>query len=265
MRETARLSYEPGPPILTWISAGTTPGFPVRLALPPTRPLVTYTLIAACVVIYLLQIASQAVYGFDVIAALGAKVNPLIARGQFWRLFTPMFLHASILHIGFNMYALYNFGPSLERHYGHGRFLALYVLGGFAGNVLSFVFSPAVSLGASTAIFGLLGAEGAFFYQNRRFFGSVGQRVLMNLLVIGMVNLVIGFTPGSSIDNWGHIGGLIGGTLFAWFAGPLLKVEGTYPALALVDGRESRQVIITGLLDGGFFALLTGLTIFWRT
>ncbi len=99
---------------------------------------------------------------------LGLKVNELIVQGQYWRLLTPMFLHGDILHLGFNMYALYIFGPSLERYFGHLRFITLFVLSGFAGNVLSFMFSAAPSLGSSTAIFGLLGAEGVFLYRNRQ-------------------------------------------------------------------------------------------------
>ena len=85
---------------------------------------------------------------------LGAKVNELILAGQVWRLITPILLHASILHIGFNMYALFVIGPQLERFYGHGRFLLLYLIAGFTGNVLSFVLSPNPSLGASTSVLG---------------------------------------------------------------------------------------------------------------
>jgi rhomboid protease GluP len=109
--------------------------------------------------------------GFDVPAALGMKVNELIIHGQIWRLITPVLLHGSILHLGFNMYALYILGPGLERFYGHWRFLTLYLLAGFAGNVMSFIFSPNPSLGASTAIFGLLGAQGVFLYHNRGIYG----------------------------------------------------------------------------------------------
>ena len=131
------------------------------------------------------------------------------------------------MHIAFNLYALFIFGPGLERYYGHGRYLALFLISGFAGNVASFLFSPAPSLGASTAIFGLLGAEGVFLYQNRSLLGRGAQRALTNLIVLAVINLVLGMQPG--IDNWGHIGGLIGGTLFASFGGPVLRVDGSLP------------------------------------
>jgi rhomboid protease GluP len=151
----------PPPPVSS--SPGT-----VLVELPKTRPIVTYTLLAVTIFIYILQEAGKALYGVDLVTGWGLKVNEMILQGQFWRLITPMFLHGSILHIAFNMYALLAIGPGLERYYGHTRILALYFISGFAGNVASFMFSAAPSLGSSTAIFGLLGAEGVFLYRNQR-------------------------------------------------------------------------------------------------
>ena len=226
----------------------------VRVQVPEGKPLVTYTLLGISVVIFLLQQVSQYIYGADYPAYLGLKVNELILQGQLWRLFTPMFLHGNFLHIILNMYALLIFGPTLERYYGHGRYIALYLVSGFAGNVLSFMFSLAPSLGASTAIFGLLGAEAVFLYRNRQIFGSGARRALTNLITIAAINLVIGMTGG--IDNWGHVGGLIGGTLFAWFGGPLLEVQGGYPDLRLEDQRSSSQALLAGLGVFVLFSLL---------
>jgi rhomboid protease GluP len=103
--------------------------------MPETRPLVTYTFIVINILVFLLQQLSQ-----DVVTEAGLKVNEFIVQGQYWRLFTPMLLHGSIIHLGFNLYALYIFGPGLERHFGHLRFITLFILSGFAGNVLSFMF-----------------------------------------------------------------------------------------------------------------------------
>lgn len=224
---------------------------PAEPAYPPVprravfRPYVTYALIGVCIALFLLQMLSQLLFsGTDWPFILGGKINEYILAGELWRLFTPMFLHGSILHIAFNMYALFNFGPSLELHYGRWRFLGLFILSGFAGNVISFMFSPNPSLGSSTAIFGLLGAEGVFLYHNRSLFGDFARRALTQVVMIAGVNLLIGMSPG--IDNWGHIGGLIGGTLFAWFAGPVLHREGFYPPYRLVDQREQRDVILAG-------------------
>lgn len=181
--------------------------------------------------------------------------------GQYWRLLTPMFLHGSILHVGFNMYALYIFGPGLERYYRHWRYLLLFLLSGFAGNVFSFMFTDSPSLGSSTAIFGLLAAEGVFLFQNQRMLGGVARRALYNLIFIALVNLAIGFSS-SGIDNWGHMGGLLGGAIFAWIAGPLLQREGIYPNLRVGDSRESRDVILAVVVDLGLFGFLAFGTIF---
>ena len=246
--------------------ASNTPAFGQRSpeGLARFKPTITYILMGIMVGMFLLQLLSQWLVGDDLVAYFGLKVNELILDGQFWRLITPMFLHGSILHLGFNLYALYIFGPGLERFYGHWRFLALFFLAGFAGNVFSFLFTDAPSLGSSTAIFGLLGAEGVFLYQNRRVLGSVSQRALMNLVVIGIINLVYGLSPGSGIDNWGHIGGLVGGALFAWFAGPELSVEGIYPYNALVDKRERGDVWRAAISVGLLFAFLVVVTVFLK-
>ena len=110
---------------------------------------------------------------------------------------------------------------------------------------MSFLISPQNSLGASTAIFGLLGAEGIFLYQNRQIFGKAAQRALSNVIMIAAVNLLLGLSPG--IDNWGHIGGLIGGTLFAWLAGPLFRVEPGLYQVNLVDEHDSADALRAGL------------------
>lgn len=235
----------------------------VTVKAPQVKPTVTYTLMGITILVFLLQMASiYFLNGLDYLAALGLKANEGILQGELWRLITPVFLHSTstVLHIGFNMYALYALGPQLERHFGHGRFLALYLLSGFAGNVVSFLLSPEYSLGASTAIFGLVGAFGVFLYRNRSLFGRNAQRALVNIVVVAVVNLIIGLSPG--IDNWGHVGGLVSGTLFAWFGGPLLQVESDMGSLKLSDRREPGAVVAAGLLVGLLFALLAAVKFF---
>ncbi len=230
---------------------------------PVFRPYVTYVLIGICVAVYLLQTAISYLFNIDITQAL-VKDNTLIMQGQIWRLITPIFLHGSIFHIGFNMYALFALGPTLERFYGRGRYLALFMLSGFAGNVMSFIFTANPSLGSSTAIFGLLGAEGVLIYQNREIFGNIVSRALSQVVIIAVINLVIGLTPNSGIDNWGHIGGLLGGTLFAWFGGPLLRRQGQVPPYSVVNVRTSREVIIAGTAVFGLFFFLTVMVMFMR-
>ena len=215
---------------------------PVPVSLPATTPRVTYAILGITIVVYLIQLLTQFTLGYDLPVELGAKANAAIRAGQLWRFFTPMLLHGSILHIGFNMYALYIFGIGLERRYGHGRFLLLYILSGFAGAVFSFLFTSAYSIGASGAIFGLVAAEGMFLFQNRKLFGARVRGALNNVIFVVAINLFLGLQPG--IDNWGHIGGLMGGLIFAWFAGPHWEVQGISPNLRVEDLREPRDVIV---------------------
>jgi len=220
---------------------------PAALKLPAGKPAVTYGIIVLTVVVYLLQMASKSLYsGADFPAALGAKVNQFIEAGEVWRFITPVFLHGSLMHIALNMYALFALGPNLERFYGHFRFLLLYIAGAFTGNVFSYLMSEKSSLGASTAIFGLILAQGVFVYQNRQYFGSRAKSMLINMGMIVVFNLVLGLSPG--IDNWGHLGGLIGGVIFAWFAGPILEMTGLFPALSLNDMRSNKSALITFIL-----------------
>jgi len=225
------------------------PRQPVRIKLPNRKPVVSYALIGLSVVVFILQYLAESSTGSDWLFLIGGKINPLIMQGQVWRLITPIFLHGSILHISFNMYALYVIGSRLEKYYGHIRFLLLYLLSGFAGNVLSFVLTPNPSLGASTAVFGLLTAEGMFIYQNRKLFGSMRTRQsILNLAVIFVINLAYGFMPGTNIDNMGHLGGAIGGIFFAWKGGPLLKITGQPPFLDVTDIRRRGEVLTAALV-----------------
>ena len=216
----------------------------VRVSVPQSAPYVTYSIIGITVFCYVLQLVSQSVFGTDLLVLYGARVNEAILRGELWRFITPALLHGSLPHIAFNMYALLSFGTGLERHFGHGRFLLLYLLGAFTGNVASFLFtSGSYSVGASTAIFGLLGAEAVFLIQNRKMFAGRFRSAIGNIIFIAAVNLfIIGSLP--NIDNWGHIGGLLGGLMFTSFAGPLWELEGIQPAYHLVDRRSPREVII---------------------
>jgi len=222
--------------------------------MPHGTPYVTYALLAITIGVYLLQMASKALYGYDAVALLGMKNNAAIAAGQWWRLITPMFLHGSIFHIGFNMYALYVLGPGLERFYGKWSYLMLYLVAGVAGNVFSYVFSTYNSLGASTAIFGLLAAQGVFLYQHRDLFGQSAQRSLINVIFIAVINFAIGLSPG--IDNWGHLGGFAGGILYAWFAGPKMEIVGRPPALELKNVRPLLISSLVAVLDLILFVAL---------
>ena len=200
--------------------------FQIRLS----QPYVTRTLLVINVVVFVAMI----VYGFvtfgtirgtedmRVLVFFGAKVNEFIAQGQTWRLFTAMFIHIGVFHLLFNLYALFALGPLVEGYYGHARFLAIYLIAGLFGSLASYAFSDSVSAGASGAIFGLAGAIIVFFMRYRENFGTRGRSILQNMLLIIGINLVFGFTA-RGIDNWGHIGGLIGGTVAAYGLLPRYK------------------------------------------
>ena len=154
---------------------------------------------------------------------LGAKVNEYIAVGEYWRLFTATLLHSGILHLLFNMFALFSLGAQLEGYAGHVRFTTVYLVAGLYGSLASYALSPSVSVGASGAVFGVIGAVIVFFVMYRNHFGIQGRAILQNLLIVVALNLFIGFGSGF-IDNWGHLGGLAGGVLVAWGILPRFQI-----------------------------------------
>lgn len=141
----------------------------------------------------------------------GAKWNPLIAEGEYWRLITPMFLHIGIWHILINSMALYFLGGTVERIYGSFRFFWIYFAAGIMGTVASFAFTPNLAAGASGAIFGCFGALLYFGLKRRNlFFRTMGMDVIFTL----GFNLAFGFIM-PMVDNYGHMGGLVGGFMAA--------------------------------------------------
>jgi rhomboid protease GluP len=222
------------------------------------KPTVTYVLIGLCVALFIAQYVSELLTGYDFLFLFGGKINEYILKGQLWRLFTPMLLHGSITHLAFNMYALYSIGSSLEKHFGHLRFSALFIAGGFGGNVLSFLLSPNPSLGSSTAIFGLLAAEGVFIYQNRKFFGNNARRMITNTVTIAAINLFFGFSI-ARIDNFGHLGGLFAGLIFTFIASPIWKIQGFYPNFEIIDESPTERIWLGLAASLGVFSVLAFL------
>ena len=173
-----------------------------------TEALVTKALIAVNVAIYLIT----AVQGNGINAPGGtlfAKMflfGPAVAQGDWWRLITAAFLHASVLHIGFNMLALWWIGAPVEQYLGRVRYLGLYLVSGLAGSAGALVLTPvAVTVGASGAIFGILGAMLILEWQTT-------GRLAGNAMTLIVINLALSFAL-AGISIGGHIGGLIGGIL----------------------------------------------------
>ena len=173
----------------------------------PKKPVVTYALIIINLFVFLFPMF----YGnTEQVYNLFASYGPFVKMGEYYRLLTAAFLHANIAHLIFNMYALWIIGMQLESFIGRWRYLVVYLFSAITGSLLSVIITPdAVSVGASGAIFGLLGALLYFGYHYRVYLGTVIKSQIIPLIVI---NLLLGFmVPG--IDNAAHIGGLIGGAL----------------------------------------------------
>jgi membrane associated rhomboid family serine protease len=191
---------------------------PRALPVPGVRPVFTYVILAVTCLVFL----GQSAFG-DSFTEYGLKINELIRRGEYWRFLTPVFFHNGVLHLFFNMYALYNIGRLIERPLGYGLFLMVYFFSGVAGVAASYLFTPAPSLGASGAVFGLIGALAVFLYRHSRMFGALGRSMLYNVVFIIILNLSLSYLPG--IDLWGHVGGLATGLAITWALGPVWRIE----------------------------------------
>ncbi len=194
-------------------------GFRPRLSI-RGRPVVTEALLAVNILLWVALELRGGSTNAEALLDFGAISAPLIADGEYWRLFTGMFLHAGVVHILANGLSLFIFGRIVEGIYGHARFALVYLLAGLFGSVASFSLnSTGVGVGASGAVFGLVGALAAYFVANRRVMGKMGRQNLTGLVVLMGINLAFGLTfPG--IDNWAHLGGLASGFLLGLALAP---------------------------------------------
>ncbi len=153
--------------------------------------------------------------------AFGAKFGPSIwTNHQYWRLVTAGFLHANMMHIAFNSWALWVLCAQVEEIFATPRFLVIYFASTVGGFYLSARLNPSLSIGASAGIMGLIGAMVAFGAANR---SSLGRQIRNHYLGWLGFNLVWGFLPGSQVDNWAHIGGFAGGFAIAYIAGTPIR------------------------------------------
>ncbi|MBN1316819.1 MAG: rhomboid family intramembrane serine protease [Anaerolineales bacterium] len=211
---------------------------PAYLPLPVNKgkPWLSWGLLAINIAVWLAMTAAGGSTDIQVLLKFGAKYGPAILDGEYWRLFTTMFLHIGIMHLAFNGYALYVLGPEVELFFGRIRFLVVYLSAGLISSAASYLFNSAPAAGASGAIFGMVGALAAYFYRNRKLLGNLGRRRLNQLVMVTVVNLIIGVTV-PNIDNWAHIGGLIGGMLVGWALAPVYHVipAGPYASPSVRD------------------------------
>ncbi|MFW3363838.1 rhomboid family intramembrane serine protease [Aerococcus urinaeequi] len=218
------------------------------------KPFVTYTLLGIQIILFIMMEFMGSSESSATLLLFGAKFNPLIAAGEYWRLITPMFLHIGIVHLLINSITLYYLGSMVENIVGHWRYLMIYLASGLMGNLFSYQFSENISAGASTALFGLFAVFLALknLFPRNRHIQSIGSQYLT---LVG-INLVFGMM-GSGIDIWGHVGGLVGGFLVTM---ALIRGEGPDQRLTQRIGSAATFVVIAGiiLINHGIFNTLIG-------
>ncbi|MBQ2639884.1 MAG: rhomboid family intramembrane serine protease [Bacilli bacterium] len=170
-------------------------------------PLITYILIGINLILYFVPL----LMGIDQeLIAKFSVFGEYIRAGEYYRLITGIFIHGGIMHVAFNCYALYVIGSQIENFYGKFKYLVIYLFSGLMGSLFSITFSTHMSVGASGAVFGLMGSLVYFGYHYRVYLGNVIKSQIIPLIIL---NLILGMLPG--IDNYAHIGGLIGGTIIS--------------------------------------------------
>ena len=214
------------------------------------RATYTYVFFGLNIAVFLLMALAGGSTNEPTLMAFGVKANTAIAKGQWWRFVTPIFLHIGWLHLIFNSYALWIVGPQVEKLYGSARFVILYVVTGVAGVFGSYMFHPySESAGASGAIFGLFGVLLVFGIRYRSAIPPFFKRAVgTGVLPVIVINLIIGLTiPG--IDNSAHIGGLLAGALLAAVV-PFQK-----PGAETAPVFRTVQVVLLALIGICFFSV----------
>jgi rhomboid protease GluP len=187
------------------------------------KPYVTYIIMFICVLVFIsMYIVGNGSYDNLTLINMGALYGPLVRIGQYERLITAAFIHIGMLHLFFNMYALNILGTQLESFYGKSKFIIIYLFSALTGSLMSITFNPEViAAGASGAIFGLLGSMLYFGYHYRVYLGNAIQSRIIPVILL---NLGIGFFL-AGIDQFAHIGGLIGGILISMAVGVKYKTD----------------------------------------
>ena len=210
------------------------PAGPQGYGVAPRRfwPVATYILLAVNFLYFGLEMLAGGFNDLQVLLNLGAAYGPYFRRGEYWRLVMPIFLHGGWLHILGNCYCLYILGPILERVYGYGRYVTMYIAAGMGGAFLSMTLSRQVSVGASGAIMGIAGAMLVTGFVHRdvippRWGRAFGRGIIPFILL----NLAFGLSV-HVIDNWGHLGGLATGALLALLIPPPRQEFPSYGEIA---------------------------------
>ncbi|QPC82980.1 rhomboid family intramembrane serine protease [Phototrophicus methaneseepsis] len=207
----------------------------IRLPQRVKKPYATYVLLGLNIAIFVVGLLSA--QANEWLLYHGVNIPYLTTHGEPWRLVTSMFLHANIMHIFFNGYALFYLGKLLEPLFGRTRFLLIYFLGGLGGSVLGTLMNEG-GLGASGAVFALWAGELLYLYRNQGLYGEWGrQRMRQSMIFMGLnfaYGLFVNLTAeagGTLIGNFAHLGGLIGGALLTYAIGPRIHIPPQTPTI----------------------------------
>jgi len=268
-RKPHPLEQQPQPPSPPPQGEGEPPRQRAQLHIPVVKPTVTQVLIAINAVVFVIAFyVFDAFQRFDLYQWGATNRVEVLIDGEYHRLFTAMFLHGNLPHIVFNMYALWVIGQMVEGFFGHVRFLMVYFLGGVVGSIASAVFNgpDVTSVGASGAVFAVFGAQMVFLYNHRKLFGEMARQQLRQLILIGGLNFAFGIAStfsndGVNIDNWGHLGGLVGGIAIAYLFGPVFLLErreGTTTDFQAVDvnALETRTQVVFAYISALLILLI---------
>lgn len=201
-------------------------------------------LIIMNIAIHLLGLLSEFLYQTNYLFIYGAKINFFIADKQIYRMVTSMFLHADFFHLLANCYAIYALGEAVEQIFGTKKFLVIYFIAGIMGSMASFILSPHNALGASGGIFGFFGVHLYLYLRKPDVYKKIFGKSIFFLLIL---NLYIGFSN-PQIDNYAHIGGLVGGFLACFIVG--LKQENFKKVNNLIFGIVVFVTLVTGTVIG---------------
>lgn len=216
-------------------------------------PIMTYIFMGICIIMYVFTSIASSNF-FENSPTVLYKFGALISFDNFtdiyselYRLIVPIFLHAGIIHLACNMYSLYILGPQLESFFGKVKYSIIFIGSGIIGNLVSLLFLKdyTVSVGASGAIFGLLGAMLYFGYHYRVYLSGVMRSQVVPVIIL---NLLIGFSL-SGINNAAHLGGLVGGILLAKAVGVKYKSK----KIDIINGIIMTTVFVGFLLYMVFF------------
>jgi membrane associated rhomboid family serine protease len=233
-------------------------------------PLATYAIIAITSIVSLFILLGPSPTSDDLLGLLLLDKHAVQA-GEYWRLLTVTLTHGSLIHLGFNMYALWIIGPLAEALYGRATFVAIYLLAGLGGSIASYLFNASPAVGASGAIFGLFGLVFVSTAVHKPALARQARAITSQIGVLIVINLVIGFAPGTNIDYMAHIGGLVVGAWLGFVIPPrgaaTLASFWQRPKAAEGEQKSSRQpaLIAAGgvVLLGIVLVVALQLTPFW--